>query len=63
MKPFMFVLLLYDYIVYSIIEDIDECTSDMDNCNFDAMCTNTPGNFSCACNLGYSGDGVICVGM
>ena len=51
-------------IIYSIlIADIDECASDIDNCNFNATCTNTHGNFSCACNQGYSGDGVICVGM
>ena len=42
--------------------DINECTSDIDNCDFNATCTNTPGNFTCACNQGYSGDGVMCDG-
>ena len=40
--------------------DIDECTVGTDNCSADATCTNTAGSFSCACNGGYSGDGVTC---
>ena len=44
--------------------DIDECTLNTDNCDVDtrATCTNVPGSFSCACNVGYSGDGISCVG-
>ena len=44
------------------ISDIDECASDVDNCDTNANCSNTPGSFTCACNLGYSGDGLTCVG-
>lgn len=40
--------------------DIDECTLGTDNCDANATCSNTPGSFSCACNTGYSGNGVIC---
>ena len=46
-----------------IILDIDECEDGTDNCDSNATCANTPGNFTCACNEGYSGDGVTCDGM
>ena len=44
--------------------DIDECAPNIDNCDIDARatCTNTPGAFTCACNAGYSGNGITCVG-
>ena len=45
-----------------MLADIDECATDVDNCDTNANCTNTPGSFTCACNLGYSGDGLTCVG-
>ena len=45
-----------------MLADIDECATDVDNCGTNANCTNTPGSFTCACNLGYSGDGLNCVG-
>ena len=41
---------------------MDECVNDVDNCDTNANCTNTPGSFTCACNLGYSGDGTSCTG-
>lgn len=40
--------------------DIDECAMGTDNCDMNAICTNTPGHFDCACNMGYYGDGVAC---
>ena len=42
--------------------DIDECETGSDNCDVDATCTNTAGNFTCNCNQGYRGDGVSCDG-
>lgn len=42
--------------------DIEECTTDTDNCHDDANCTNTKGSFFCTCNHGYSGDGITCEG-
>ena len=40
--------------------DINECMLGTDNCSANANCTNTSGSFTCACNAGYSGDGVTC---
>ena len=40
--------------------DVDECMSELDNCDKDAECTNTIGNFTCACNTGFNGDGYSC---
>jgi hypothetical protein len=55
-----------------IILDIDECHPNAiplkyrhlsHNCHADSNCTNTKGSFYCTCLVGYSGDGVNCVGM
>ena len=54
--------LVLEHIDSVAVPDINECTSDTDNCDMNAGCTNTPGSFTCACNQGYSGDGAICVG-
>ena len=42
----------------------DECTTGTHNCDTNARCTNIqyPGSFTCACNQGYSGNGINCVG-
>ena len=42
--------------------DIDECTTKTDNCDVNAVCTNTAGSHLCACKSGYSGDGITCYG-
>jgi len=41
--------------------DVDECTTGAHNCDENAACANEAGTFSCACNNGWSGDGVTCV--
>ena len=43
--------------------DIDECDSDSDKCDTNAVCTNTPGSFTCKCRTGYEGDGITCNGI
>ena len=43
------------------ILDVNECLTTP--CDANAVCTNTPGSFTCACNPGYSGDGLTCNGM
>ena len=42
--------------------DIDECIEETDNCDDNAVCTNTDGSFTCLCKPGFSGDGVQCEG-
>eukprot|EP00057_Strongylocentrotus_purpuratus_P013529 XP_011668003.1 PREDICTED: fibrillin-3-like isoform X2 [Strongylocentrotus purpuratus] len=41
-------------------EDIDECAEGTDLCHDEAVCTNTPGFYRCACKEGFSGDGFSC---
>ena len=43
-------------------EDIDECALGTDNCDSQATCVNTIGSFTCGCNVGYTGNGITCVG-
>ena len=47
-----------------LYSDVDECTAGTDNCDdTNGACNNTVGSFTCACNPGYSGDGVTCGGI
>lgn len=39
--------------------DLDECANP-NTCSADATCTNQAGGFVCACNAGFTGDGVTC---
>lgn len=41
---------------------MDECATAIDNCDTSATCTNTVGSFTCECQAGLIGDGVICTG-
>lgn len=45
---------------YAGCVDDDECTLGTDNCAADAICTNTPGSFTCACAPGFAGNGLVC---
>lgn len=44
--------------------ELSECSAEFDNCNENALCTNTVGSFTCACNDGWDGagsNGVVCL--
>ena len=46
-----------------ITPDIDECSSSEANeCDSNALCTNTEGSYVCRCIRGYEGDGRTCSG-
>ena len=40
--------------------DIDECSLGTNNCDVNAICTNTIGSFECKCKPGYIGNGTEC---
>jgi len=42
------------------IFDINECKLGLDDCSTYAECINTPGSFTCKCNVGYNGNGKTC---
>ncbi len=42
--------------------DANECSAGTDNCDANAECANTYGSFTCTCNQGYSGNGILCIG-
>eukprot|EP00933_Yihiella_yeosuensis_P060940 TRINITY_DN63744_c0_g1_i1.p1 TRINITY_DN63744_c0_g1~~TRINITY_DN63744_c0_g1_i1.p1 ORF type:complete len:1177 (-),score=140.24 TRINITY_DN63744_c0_g1_i1:126-3656(-) len=41
----------------------DECKEQTHNCNAKAICKDTDNSFTCTCNAGYYGDGVLCKDM
>ena len=48
--------------VSSLLLDIDECSSETDDCSDLATCANIDGWYVCECVAGYTGDGVSCTG-
>lgn len=43
--------------------DINECASETDSCDDNAICTNVEGSYHCMCIIGYAGNGTDCKGM
>ena len=50
------------YRLIILITDIDECSDGSDDCDDNAVCTNTDGSFTCVCESGYTGNGRVCEG-
>eukprot|EP00961_Rhodomonas_salina_P155191 2090432-Rhodomonas_salina.2 len=42
---------------------MDECETGQHNCDASAACSNVAGSFSCKCNTGFQGDGVLCTAV
>ena len=53
---------MIDFLSWVCLLDISECASGTDNCDANAVCTNTHGNFTCTCRSDYAEDGEICTG-
>ena len=47
---------------FSLLSDINECTTNAHNCDVKAFCNNTEGSFNCTCSPGYTGNGIKCTG-
>ena len=54
-----YALLLFQLFLFS---DIDECSADLNPCDSNADCINTDGSYNCACQQGFTGDGITCKG-
>ena len=53
-----------DNVVLYFIADVDECADNTDSCvAMGSHCFNTIGSYECTCDLGYMGDGIICIGV
>ena len=53
------------FLIFSLLLqflDMDECKSDISDCDVNANCTNTYGSYKCKCKAGYTGDGHSCSG-
>ena len=50
-------------VVMFLLSDTDECASPETNeCDSNALCTNTDGSYVCRCVKGFEGDGKTCKG-
>ena len=47
---------------FHVRAEINECTTDVDDCHAQAICSNSVGSFSCTCHTGYTGNGKHCSG-
>ena len=47
---------------FFLLSDIDECLTELHNCDDNAYCNNTIGSYNCTCNKGYEGSGFNCTG-
>ena len=48
---------------FDFLSDIDECANaTLNDCHVNATCANNNGSYDCACDTGYTGDGISCSG-
>ena len=52
-------------VIFYDVTDINECENSVVHypCHFHAICHNEPGSYTCECNKGYSGNGILCDGI
>ena len=49
---------------FTVLLDINECRQAPSVCHRLAKCSNTEGSFSCQCDIGFTGDGIVnCTGI
>ena len=49
-------------LVFSIFSDINECMTNVHNCDVNAFCNDTDGSYNCTCISGFTGNGTSCTG-
>ena len=47
---------------FLLSSDIDECVTDIHDCDENAECFNIFGSYNCTCSNGFTGDGNTCTG-
>ena len=62
-KPYFETQFHYIMCCFSIsnLVDTDECST-LSPCHANATCNNTEGSYTCSCDNGFSGDGILCNG-
>ena len=49
-----------DNAILFISLDVDECDDGSNLCHMNATCANTIGSYTCTCNYGTKGNGLVC---
>ena len=60
MEPFaQVILMMVMWVSFILCADINECLTGTP-CDGNATCADTLGSYTCTCDAGFTGDGVIC---
>ena len=57
-----FIAIIFVCLFLFCFKDLNECTTNLHNCDPNAICYNYIGGFGCRCNSGYAGNGRTCSG-